>query len=316
MAPEAWEIENLIPVFSAGAYRTELDGVEVKQSSRELEPGVRETTMETPWGTLTQVAHTETGYGSSWTKEHWIKRPEDYTIIEQLTRHTKVIADPEPVRATLEQAGDRGVVLMWMGRTPFQRIWIEYAGMERLAFDLLDAPAAVEGLIDAFMEQSREVIRATATADAMLVWVPDNITGEMTGPPIFRKYLTPYYREVCDILLPAGKLPCCHMDGMLRQIADCIGETDLPVMEAFTPPPDGNFSVAEARDRWPEKALWLNFPSSVHLQDPEGIAAVTRELVAQNAGRPGFLVGITENIPASVGARSLQAIGGALNAER
>jgi uroporphyrinogen-III decarboxylase len=268
--------------------------------------------MKTEWGTVTQVAHTETGYGSAWTKEHWVKTPADYAVIEQMTRHTVIEPDLQGFRAAREQAGDHGVALAWMSRTPFQRLWIENTGMERLAFDLMDAPAAVEACLDAFMEQSREIIRITAQSEANLVWVPDNITGEMTGPPIFRKYLAPYYRAVCDGLLPAGKLPCCHMDGMLRQIADCIAETDLPVMEALTPPPDGNFSVAEARDRWPEKALWLNFPSSIHLAGDGEIERVTRELVAQNAGRPGFLVGITENIPASVGARSLQAIGRAL----
>jgi hypothetical protein len=134
----------------------------------------------------------------------------------------------------------------------------------------------------------------------------------MTGPPLFRKYQSPYYGAICDILLPAGKLPCCHMDGMLRQIADAIAETPLPVMEAFTPPPDGNLSVREARERWPQKALWLNFPSSVHMREPLEVERVTRELVSEAGDGSGLLVGITENMPAAVGCRSLQAIGRAL----
>jgi hypothetical protein len=58
---------------------------------------------------------------------------------------------------------------------------------------------------------------------------------------------------------------------------------------------------------------WSSDRASVRHGDPgRSIERVTRELVAQNAGRPGFLVGITENIPASVGARSLEAIGRAV----
>lgn len=311
LAPEAaLEIENLALVASAPAFRAELP--DITQTATELSPGVRETRMETPWGILTQVAHVETGYGSAWTREHWVKTPDDYLVLEQVLRHTRIVPDPAPLRAALHDMGDRGVVLAWMHRAPFQRLWIEYTGMERLAFDMADHPEAVEGVLDALLEQSREIMRITAQCEAQLAWVPDNITGEMTGPRLFERYMAPYYREVCDTLLPAGKLPCTHMDGMLRQIAESIAATPLPLMEAFTPPPDGNLSVREARARWPEKALWLNFPSSVHLSPPEEIMRVTEGLVEEAADRRGFLVGVTENIPASVGARSLEAIGRAL----
>jgi len=67
--------------------------------------------------------------------------------------------------------------------------------------------------------------------------------------------------------------------------------------------------VAEARERWPRKALWLNFPSSVHLCEPEEIRRATEELVSQAGDGRGFVIGVTENIPASVGTRSLRAIG-------
>jgi len=308
LPPGGEVIENLTLVASAPAFGTVgPEGVET--TSEEVSPGVRETTMRTPWGTLTHLAHTETGYGSAWTKEYWVKTEGDYAVLEQLIRNTQVVPSPGAVAAAQADLGDRGVILAWMNRAPFQRLWIEYVGMENLALHLMDFPAAVEGVIEAMLDQARDIIRVTAASEAELIWVPDNITGEMTGPAFFRKYQLPYYREVCDKLLPAGKLPCCHMDGMLRQIADVIAETDLPVMEAFTPPPDGNLSVREARERWPEKVLWLNFPSSVHLREPDAVAQVTEELVAEAGDCRGFAVGVTENIPASVGARSLEAIG-------
>ena len=307
MPPGADEIPNLLPVHTAALYHTETPGVSL--AFTDVAPGVRETTMTTPWGTLTQLAHTETGYGSSWTKEHWIKGPDDYGVIEQLIRHTTLTPHPEAYAAAREAAGDRGVVIAWTTRTPFQRLWIEYAGMERMALDTIDAPEAVAGVLDAMFDQSERIMRMAAASEARVIWIPDNITGDMTGPPAFRKYLQPYYEMVCDILLPAGKLPVTHMDGMLRQIADEVARTGLPVIEAFTPPPDGNLSVVEARERWPGKALWLNFPSSVHLSPPEEIKRATEELVRQAGDGAGFVIGVTENIPASVGARSLQAIG-------
>jgi hypothetical protein len=308
LVPGMTDIPNLTLVGMAQAFAAVgPEGIET--DSVELSPGACETTMRTPWGTLTQVAHTETGYGSAWTKEHWVKSEADYAVLEQIIRNTRIVPNPGAIAAAQDALGDRGVVLSWLNRAPFQRLWIEYVGMETLALHLMDFPEAVEGVLDAMFHQSLQAIRITADSEAELVWVPDNITGEMTGPGFFRKYQLPYYRELCDAILSTGKLPCCHMDGMLRQIADVIAETDLPVMEAFTPPPDGNFSVREARDRWPAKALWLNFPSSVHLREPAAIEQVTADLVTEAGDCRAFAVGITENIPASVGTRSLEAIG-------
>jgi hypothetical protein len=144
------------------------------------------------------------------------------------------------------------------------------------------------------------------------VWLPDNITGEIAGPPLFEQYLAPYYREMASLLHARGKCLVCHMDGMLRCLRDSVAQTALDVIEAFTPPPDGNLPLDEARRAWQAKAIWMNFPSSIHLADPQRIQATTLELVEQASPTTGFLISVTENIPASVGTRSLEAIAEAL----
>ncbi|PIV54987.1 hypothetical protein COS16_08685, partial [Candidatus Desantisbacteria bacterium CG02_land_8_20_14_3_00_49_13] len=53
----------------------------------------------------------------------------------------------------------------------------------------------------------------------------------------------------------------------------------------------------EALDAWPDKILWINFPSSVHLQNAEKIRQKTLEIIEQ--AKPGnrLIVGITEDVP-------------------
>ncbi|MGD9496861.1 MAG: uroporphyrinogen decarboxylase family protein [Armatimonadota bacterium] len=312
LLPEGGEaIKGLALVRSARVASIDTPGVTV--SSEEIGRGRSRQTMHTPWGTLTREVATETGYGSAWTMQHWIRHPEDYAIIERVIREAEIVPTPRTIRDARERMGHRGVVLAWTARAPLQRLWIEYAGIERLSWDLADCPDAVEAVLDAMWEQSRQLMAIAAQGEAELIWLPDNITGEVAGPQWFERYLAPYYREMCEVLLPAGKLPCCHMDGMLRPIRDNIAATPLPVIEAFTPPPDGNLPLAEAAAAWPEKTLWLNFPSSVHLCEPEEIMRTTRELVEQAVGGAGFVIGVTENIPRSVGTRSLEAIARALD---
>lgn len=311
LLPEGGEaIPSLCLVTSAQVATMATPGVTI--ASEEIGSGRRRQRMETPWGALEREVATEAGYGSAWTMRHWIQRSEDYAVIERVIREAEITPAPEACQQARERVGDRGVVLASVGRTPLQRLWIEYSGIERLSYDLADCPEAVEGVLAAMLAQSRRLLEIAAASAADLIWLPDNITGEVAGPALFERYLAPYYREACEVLLPAGKLPCCHMDGMLAPIRDNIAATPLPVIEAFTPPPDGNLSVAEAAAAWPEKALWLNFPSSVHLCAPEEIMRVTGELVEQAGGRPGFAIGVTENIPHSVGTRSLRAIARAL----
>jgi len=67
-------------------------------------------------------------------------------------------------------------------------------------------------------------------------------------------------------------------------------------------------SVKEARAFWPDKALWINFTSSMHVASPEAIEAHTRSLVAEAGTRRGFGISVTEDAPVEALERSLEVI--------
>jgi hypothetical protein len=65
---------------------------------------------------------------------------------------------------------------------------------------------------------------------------------------------------------------------------------------------------------WPDKCLWVNFPSSVHLCPYEGVRAEA-EAILTAAGHSGRLqIQISENVPYSVWRTSLPAIVDAIDA--
>ena len=109
---------------------------------------------------------------------------------------------------------------------------------------------------------------------------------------------------------PAGKTLFVHVDGNVRRLADVVGKMpEGMVVEAVTPPPTGDYSVAEARAIWAGRPLWINFPSSVHLSTPGEVEAATVEILRQAAPGDGFLLGITENMPVNYWQESMAAIG-------
>jgi len=71
----------------------------------------------------------------------------------------------------------------------------------------------------------------------------------------------------------------------------------MDYVEAFTPYPDTDMTVREAREAWPNKTLWINFPSSVHLESTDSIAEMTRSLLREAAPGNRFIIGITEDLP-------------------
>ena len=102
------------------------------------------------------------------------------------------------------------------------------------------------------------------------------------------------------------------MDGMLKSLVDVIARCPIDVVEAFNAL-DGNVSLKRAREAWPDKALSINFPSSIHIAPPERIRQTTIDILRDAAPGNGFVVGITENVPSRVIDRSLRLIAETLN---
>jgi hypothetical protein len=137
----------------------------------------------------------------------------------------------------------------------------------------------------------------TAASPADYVLYGGNVVPEMLGPDRVRDLIAPCWNAFADRLHEKGKKIGCHLDANNRAILDTVRRSKLDFVEAFTPPPDCNVPVAEARAAWPAKQLWINFPSSVHLQAEEKIRAATLEIIRQAGDRKGFLIGVTEDIP-------------------
>jgi hypothetical protein len=94
-----------------------------------------------------------------------------------------------------------------------------------------------------------------------------------------------------------GKLVGCHLDANCRLLAQAIARTDLDYIEAFTPAPDTDMTLGEARAAWPDKALWLNYPSSLHLKSDARVEQATVDMLNELSTTRGIIVGITEDMP-------------------
>jgi hypothetical protein len=149
----------------------------------------------------------------------------------------------------------------------------------------------------AIVEKRRQVYELCANSPAMAFNYGGNVTPEILGLDRFEEYYVPHYNEAAEILHAKGKLIGVHFDANCRAISEAISQTKLDYIEAFTPSPDTDMTLSEARQAWPDKILWINFPSSVHLESIETIRQTTRNLLNQIGSPTNFIMGITEDIP-------------------
>jgi len=275
-------------------------------------PRVRET-FRTPVGEVSQEWVIEPGYGSRHIVQHMVARPQDCEVAEFLIRDEVYTPAFEKFRRAERIMGQDGFVFGgWLPPTPLMRMLWELMGAEGFAVALAEQPEAFRRLYDALLEKQREQVRLVAESPALVAHFPENLTADMVGRERFREYVLPVYAEFSSILRAKGKLLAAHCDGRLKVLAGDLAASAVDIIEAFCPFPDGDMTMAEARRRWPDKIIWINFPSALHLEPPEKIRTHVRDILKAVAPGDRFLFGITEDIPDGVWDVSLPAISAAL----
>lgn len=269
-------------------------------------------TIQTPVGEVSQIAQLDAAYGSTWILEHFIKRPEDYRVVEFVYEDAIYHDNYQAIGEAREALGGDGLVMVRVAKGPIQEMLYQMMGMERFAIDLYERRDLVDSLYDLMARRCDDLYDLAAEASVEILQSADNITGDVVGEERFRVYCVPCYERHMRRLRGTGKRLAVHLDGRLRSLTQAIGEAPFDIVEAMTPPPVGDVSVSEAREAWPGKALWLNFTSSVHLQPDEAIQAHTRQLIEEAGTKRGFAIGITEDVPVEHCIRSLRAIARAI----
>jgi hypothetical protein len=298
---------NRVGLVKSSTPNVSVDSVEYE------EQGARygRTTLRTPVGEVYSTRRLQAAYGSSWYVEHYVKGPDDYRAVEFMIRDTVYEPEYDSYRKTVESVGEDGYVTGNFGYSPLMEMRVNLLGMERFAFDIYDRPDLFFSLYETLRDKQREAYPLLAQSPAELVIYCGNCSPAVLGRR-FEQYCVPCYNELGEQLHAKGKLLGCHLDANNAFWANVVAGSQLDVIEAFTPAPDTDMTVADARAEWPGKVLWINYPSSLHLASVERIRAATLDMVKQAAPDSRFIVGITENVPEHAWPTSLAAIGEAL----
>ncbi len=274
-------------------------------------PGKR-TVLHTPRGDLVEERFYEPAFDAPCVKRYFVKELRDYEILAFFLGDIIVHETIENYRAIEREVGEDGLVQLWVGRTPFQQLWIEWVSIEDLAWHLAERPDLVEECVALMTRNLRSLFQIIRAAPIPSAVFPDNITAPVIGETYFRRYCVPLYNELADILAERNIPVLAHTDGALRPLWKAIGESKLRGLESFSPPPGNDTRASDALSMWPQMRLLLNFPSPAHLGTPESIYETAAQIL-QEAGHSGHLqIQISENVPPGVWRKSFPVIARAI----
>jgi hypothetical protein len=273
--------------------------------------------IDTPGGMITIIK--EPAGFTTWTLIHMFKGPEDYKKLMAFTKDIVYVPNYDAYVNAEKRMGDDLIFRGNVGESPLHQIMIEWMGVETFSMEWAERRDEILALEKVMADKLRELFPLLADAPITHANYGGNEVPEVMGPPRYEKHCLPLMQECSEVLHKKGKLLGSHMDGNNKAWKDKIAVSGMDYVEAFTPAPDTDMSLAEALAAWPDKVLWINFPSSVHLASANEIRKKTRELLdaaaddARKCGRNRLIIGLTENVPEDRWQESLIAISEVIN---
>ena len=225
--------------------------------------------------------------------KHPICESGDYDAMLEVVNNTAFSLDNSLDEYTEFLLGGEGITHSWTFEPPYMGMQY-YLGLERWTFDQTDHADKFFSLMSAMDDMQKRRMELVKLSGQEIINI-GNLAGNFS-PAAFEEYMAPYFMKYSAYLKRYGKKCTIHADaGNLLQHKDIIPRLGCDIVEAFTPPPVGNLSLADARKAWGEGiTIWINFPESVFLEGYEQTRRFALDLLRSDPC-PNKIIGTTES---------------------
>ena len=256
------------------------------------------TEYSTPLGDLSVLTR-KSGFYLDWIIEHMFKSPDDYKALNFLIRDAVIVPDYDAVAKEISMLGEDYILrdqIGLFGLEPLQSfISSEVMNAQDFCIEWMENRDELIKLYNSVVEVNRKIYEVVADGPLQFANYGGNVVPQIIGVNTFNEFYVPNYNEAAEVLHKKGKLIGTHLDADNTIIMDEIGQTALDYIEAFDPAVGP--SVKVAREKWPDKALWINWPSALQLGTLDEIRINTMRLIEEARPVNGFIVGVTEDVP-------------------
>lgn len=267
-----------------------------------------------PEGTLyADVEQDEGGAGSEHIRKHYIETEEDYPLAIAAARRTVFSDNGKLFRKRVQALGEDGVVLGRLDRSPFQKCLLELCAQDAFLMDVYDElPQALE-LLEVLKQRQLEAAERVIASEAEVIWLPDNVTSDMTPPNLFETWCLPFYQQIAQWAKQAGKPLLAHFDGKVSALAPHIRRSGISAVESLSyPEMAGDLTPKAARDMFPGMLALPNFPANLSYESEEKIMDWVRAQKCELDDQP-WMLQLSEDLPGSESDKVILAVSKAMN---
>jgi len=232
--------------------------------------------------------------------EYPLKEPRDYRVWEWIVENTYWVPNYEAYEAYDKEIGGDGLPMVQVGDVPFHEFLENLAGYEHGFFHLQDYPREVKHLLGLMTEVQKERLwPVLGDSPARLLLHGLHLSSQFTPPPLFRRYVLPYYEELMPFLHERGKAVAMHADNDTSLILDLIEQAGWDMVECFVTAPMVPVTLEQAREVWGDRVIiWGGIPSL--LLSPsvpeEEFRAYVRQMFRVIAPGDAFILGVADNV--------------------
>lgn len=125
----------------------------------------------------------------------------------------------------------------------------------------------------------------------------DNVDCMNDPPPVYKKYILPYFERVAKECKKAGKFTFAHFDGHLRDLLPFLSNDIYPFdgIEAPTIQPSGDITLEEFRKALGDKIIVLDgIPSTIFLKEFSEQQFIDLVQNVLNAFSPNLILGVSD----------------------
>jgi uroporphyrinogen-III decarboxylase len=208
---------------------------------------------------LTAVTRRDPDVDTVWTLEHLVKNTEDLAAYLDLPLPAYEEAlNPAPVLEAEKALGDTGIVMIDMG-DPLCRA-AEVFNMEDYLVIAMTEKALFRRLLDRFAQILSPLVEKTARELPGRLWRvvgSEYASAPYLPPTLYREFLTEYDRPLISAIHRHGGFARIHSHGNLRGILDHMADTGCMGTDPIEPPPQGDVSLLEVREKYGKQWVLL-----------------------------------------------------------
>ena len=258
------------------------------------------TEWTTPVGSLRQLdVYLPESYTSA-IKEHCIKTLDDLKTFVYIQEHTAYTPSYAEAERRYRLAGDNGVVLCYLPKSPYMELVALQAGIESVVDMMMEDDEAFEALLAALEIRTDCAAQIALDSPAECLMLPENITSEVVGKGPFNRFMHTYHSKWHARIRAAGKVSFVHLDGTMRGLIRELSEAGARVLEALTPAPVGDIEIEDIQAHVCDHTIiWGGIPGIYFtdlISDAQFDEFVRRVLDTMTTA-PRYVLGVADQIP-------------------